>query len=99
MEQKHAEFFILGRMQADRTAVQGNPVARGKLRAQRRDLAVDLQAPFAYPTLHFAARTYAGGGQQLLNALGGRRFLARASLGTRASLGAWASIAARASIA
>src|ERR1022692_2673736 len=78
MVQQDTRGLVLRSMQAYRPAVQRDPVACGELRAQRGHLAVDLQSSFANPALHFAARTHAGGGEQFLNPLKLRRFLARA---------------------
>ena len=71
VKQQHARFLGARRVQANRPPVEGDAVARGEPRAQRRDLAVDLQPPFADPALHFAPRADARRRQQLLHALGG----------------------------
>ena len=73
------------RVQSDRPAIQGDSVAGGELRAQRRHLAVDLQPGFANPALHFAARADARRRQQLLHPLACRRILGGCAFGeTRA---------------
>src|SRR3984893_11765613 len=89
MEQQDARGLVLGGMQAYRAAIQRDPVAWGEFRAQSGHLAVDLQSSFADPTLHPAARTDAGGGEQLLNPLKLRRFLPRAPDRRRFPRRAW----------
>src|ERR1019366_7347881 len=51
VKQQNPRYLTLVRMQANRSTIQRDAVARGELRAQRGNLPIDLQPPFPYPTL------------------------------------------------